>query len=62
MYGKNGFSVGDQLTWADIALFKAFDVAKIERGKYPIADKVVQNVEKNPRMIEYIKTRPHSDW
>jgi hypothetical protein len=22
MYGKNGFAVGDALTWADIALFK----------------------------------------
>ena len=62
MYGQDGFSVGDSITWADIALFKAFDVAKIERGKYVISDKIIQNVETHPRMVEYLKTRPPSDW
>jgi hypothetical protein len=62
MYGSPGFSVGNELTWADIALFKAFDQAKIEKGKYLVADKVVETVRNNPRMIHYLATRPPSDW
>ncbi len=29
MYGKNGFAVGDALTWTDIALFKGIQNSRL---------------------------------
>jgi len=62
LYGSNGFSVGDSLTWADLALF---DLAPMTFSKVPeLAEKfpkiaaVVETVTKNDLVAEYVKNRP----
>ncbi len=65
LYGKNGYSVGDQLTWADIVFFFIVEMGKIEKSgieKFPHSLKVLENVENHPKIAAYIKSRPESAW
>ena len=62
LYGKNGYSVGDSLTWGDLAI-QAYTDSHYRRDpslkeKFPIVNKVVQLVESNPGVAEYLKNRP----
>ena len=63
MYGSNGYSVGDSLTWADIALFYMIEMTKIDKTnleKFPLSLQIVQNVENDSRIAAYRKSRPET--
>lgn len=61
MYGKNGYSAGDSLTWADIFLFEITSgVIALDPGlesRFPEISKVRASVEKHSKLMEYIKNR-----
>ena len=65
LYGNGGvFFVGNQLTWADLFFY---DIAQsfLERDEsclnnYPWLQKNRQEVEKHPKIAEYLKNRPKS--
>lgn len=67
MYGTaEGFSVGDQLTWADLAIYDAtslvVDLKSDILKDYPKTQAVRKAVETHPRIADYLKTRPVTDF
>ena len=66
LYGKNGHSVGDSLTWADLFVFDfASSHTKSIDGfaaKFPGVTQVMQLVENNPKIAAYVKTRPETKF
>ena len=62
MYGKNGFSAGDSLTWSDLFLYEittgVIDLDPTFSTRYPEISKCRASVEKNSRVMDYIKNRP----
>ena len=66
MYGSNGYSVGDSLTWADLLIF---EIASSLFAKHPeFASKapkiaaVQETVSKNSHIATYIKNRPETPF
>ncbi|CAF0719018.1 unnamed protein product [Brachionus calyciflorus] len=66
LYGSNGYSVGDSLTWADLAVY---DVASALLSKHPeFSDKfpvlaaVYKNVLANEKLANYVKNRPETPF
>ena len=62
MYGKNGYSAGDSLTWSDLFLYEitsgVIDLDATFTTKYPEINKVRGSVEKNFKVMEYFRNRP----
>ena len=57
-YGKNGFSVGSSLTWADLSIFDFVTSQSYDTAKFPALSKVLKTVQENPKISAYLKTRP----
>ncbi len=66
IYGKNGFSVGSGLTYADLAVFElTHNYIKAEKtilDKFPSIVKVRKSVEANVKVANYLKNRPESNF
>lgn len=69
-HGKGqGFAVGSDLTYADLAIFNALDQA-VQAGivnwqyfdKYPNISSLLRRLEETPRLAGYLKTRPHTPY
>ncbi len=66
-YGSDGFAVGRSITLADLYLY---DVARIAFDLYPQGRKIYSNivnsrkqVEANPKLSEYLKSRNNGlEW
>lgn len=63
MYGKNGYSVGNSLTWADLVIYDSTDLmllrnATNEYEDFPLIKRVRCVVEANDRVAAYLKKRP----
>jgi hypothetical protein len=63
MYSKrNGFSVGNSLTWSDLLIYdiasSLLDKIPEFETKYPHLAAVHANVNKHERVAEYVKNRP----
>jgi glutathione S-transferase len=63
---QSGFCVGNALTWADIAIYQAFDMTKmfkveINVDSYPKLKAMRKNVESNPKIAKWMKERPQTD-
>ena len=62
MYGKNGYAAGNSLTWADLFLYEiSTGVVELDptfTSRYPEINKCRASVEKNQRVMDYIKNRP----
>lgn len=65
-YGKNGSAVGDALTWADLYVFDYFSgyTEKVPDFKtnYPKISHIVEAVKQHPKIAEYIKNRPVTEF
>lgn len=66
LYGSNGFSVGDALTWADLAIF---DVTSALFSKHPDLSKnypklsaVDEKIKNHPNIAKYIAARPETPF
>lgn len=61
LYGNNGFSVGNSLTWSDLFIYEVCSqLLKNNQTilcKYPTVQKVCAQVDTNPRIVEYVKNR-----
>ncbi|RNA26894.1 glutathione S-transferase sigma [Brachionus plicatilis] len=57
MYGSNGYSVGDSLSWADLAIFDVIFSLLSKHPefseKFPALNAVYENVKANPGVAEY---------
>nr|QVK45617.1 glutathione S transferase [Brachionus paranguensis] len=66
MYGSNGYSVGDSLTWADLAIFDVIFSLLSKHPefseKFPVLNAVYENVKANPDVAEYVKNRPETPF
>lgn len=66
MYGKNGFSVGDSLTWADLVVFDTcvalFDKFPEFKSKYSKLSEVYDSVSANANVAAYVKSRPETPF
>lgn len=62
LYGNNGYSVGDSLTWADLIIFDVcsplFAKAPEFSANYPKIKAVHDSVKANANIAAYLKTRP----
>lgn len=62
LWGSNGHSVGSSLKWSDLAIWDfTFTLIGIDANilaEYPGILAVNKSVESNPKVAEYIKTRP----
>jgi hypothetical protein len=66
LYGQNGFSVGDSLTWADIFIFEFVFASHVKdseteadfSAKYPKLNGVYELVRLHPKLATYFETRP----
>jgi hypothetical protein len=65
-YGSNGYAVGSSLTWADLFIFDiSHDItSKIPEAasKYPLANKIIENVSEIERIKNYVATRPVTEF
>jgi glutathione S-transferase len=61
LYGSNGFSVGQSLTWADLYIFEIFSLIYDKQGdliaKFPRISAVRETVAKNAKVAEHVKNR-----
>jgi len=64
-HGGNKFFVGDELTWADIALLPTVDwlahVTDNPLAKHPKLSALKERVEKIPKIAEWLAKRPKSE-
>ncbi len=66
LYGKNGYSVGSHLTWADLFIHECtsqilnYDNEVLH--KFEQLQKVRSLVEKNDRVASYLKSRPATQY
>lgn len=64
LYGKNGYSVGDSLTWADLMIYdichSLFTKVPTFAQKYTKLSAVYELVAKNEKVSEYVKARPET--
>ena len=64
-YGSNGHSVGSNVTWADIALYRAYSILKSLPNfttEFPKLNAVIDKVAQNERIQNYLKTREPLLW
>jgi hypothetical protein len=66
LYGKDGYCVGGSLTLADLQL-QAYTDSHYRRDptlkeRFPLVYKVVQLVESHPKVAEYLKKRPFTNF
>jgi prostaglandin-H2 D-isomerase / glutathione transferase len=62
LYGKNGYSVGNSLTWSDLFIYEVCSQLLKNNhiailSKYPAIEKVCNHVNSNPRIANYVKNR-----
>ena len=61
MYGRNGWSVGSSLTWADLFIYElSNNILEVESGafdKFLDITKIRKLVESTPKVSEYIRAR-----
>ncbi len=65
LYGKDGFSVGSSLTWADLAIYDFKTKAEISLGpldQFEHVNKVAHSVESQANIGEYLKKRASSPF
>ena len=66
LYGSNNHSVGDALTWADLAIFDITSVLFKNHpdfsATYPKLSAVHQAVSNNAKVSEYVKNRPETPF
>jgi glutathione S-transferase len=67
LYGNGGpFFVGNHLTWVDLLFYDVFESLLAIDGncldKYPWLKQNRAEVEKQPRIAEYLKNRPKTDY
>ena len=65
LYGNGGpYFVGNHLTWADLLLHRVSDTALgVDANvldKYPFLKQIRAEVEKQPKIAEYLKNRPQT--
>lgn len=62
LYGSNGFSVGDSLTWADLFIFDLTTALLAKNpeftSQFPLIAGVHATVSKNENVSNYVKSRP----
>lgn len=62
LYGKNGFSVGDSLTWADLMIFDVcssmFEKVPTFMESFPVLTAVHKSVAANEKVAAYVASRP----
>ena len=62
LWGSNGYSVGSSLKWSDLQIYAVtYELKTLDSNllsKYPAVEAVVKSVESNPKVAEYLKTRP----
>jgi prostaglandin-H2 D-isomerase / glutathione transferase len=63
LYGKQGaFFVGNQMTWSDLFFYQVvqllFELDSNCLSSYPLLTSNRQEVEKQPKIAEYLKNRP----
>jgi glutathione S-transferase len=66
LYGKNGYAVGDALTWADLYIFDYFsgytDKVPDFKTNYPQISKIVEAIRQHPKIAEYLEKRPVTEF
>jgi prostaglandin-H2 D-isomerase / glutathione transferase len=66
LYGQNGYSVGNSLTWADLFIHEVYtQLLKNNEtflSKYPVVEKVCAQVGSNQRIADYIKNRKQTPF
>ena len=62
LYGSNGYSVGQSLTWADLLIFEIASTLFAKhpdmQTKFPHIAGVQKTVSENNHVTEYVKNRP----
>jgi glutathione S-transferase len=66
LYGHDGYCVGDSLSLADLCI-QAYTDSHYRRDPslkeaFPLVHKVVQLVEANPKVAEYLQKRPFTNF
>lgn len=66
LYGGNKeFSVGDSLTYADLAIFSFvesfFEKSFILQIQYPLLNQICKSVKSNSNIATYLENRPQSE-
>ncbi len=66
LYGSNGHSVGNSVTWADLHMFDVTGIIHSKDAhvleKFPHILKVRQTVESHPKVAAWLKARPESSF
>lgn len=66
LYGSNGYSVGNSLTWADLIIYDVtvplFSKHPNFQANYPKIAQVHQTVSSNERIAEYVRNRPETPF
>jgi glutathione S-transferase len=64
LYGSNGHSVGNSVTWADLYLQDVTHMLHLKDAhvldKFPHVAKVKQTVESHPKVAAWLKARPEN--
>ncbi len=66
LYGSNGFSVGTEVTWADLAVYEASNMIMAVDSKLienqPGILSVRKTVDEHPTVGPYVRTRPEAPF
>lgn len=66
LWGSNGYSVGNSLTWADLSIYEyTYGFWKKDASlddKFPNIRKVRQSVESHPKLSVYLRNRPETPF
>ena len=66
MYGQNGHSAGNALTWADLFLYEiTSNILSVDANAlnaFSSVQKVRSTVEAHPKVGEYLKSRPKTGF
>ena len=64
LYGQKGYSVGDELTWADLLIFDVcssmFEKVPSFMENFPVLSAVHKAVAENERIAAYVASRPQA--
>ena len=65
-YGTEGYSVGNETTWADLFIheitYSLLNYDKNILNGFPLLRNIRETVEKNDRIANYLKTRPETPF